>query len=234
MHVRMQPTTVYKFGGSSVADAGRMREVAEIMCAFPEEHPVIVMSAMGKSTNLLLEAGAAAIARGTVAIPGLSSLRALKELHRDACSKLECDSETVSSVERLLTELQQLLTGIAIMQVRCRPLRHLACSCLVHLVEFLPVLVAAFPMIHPFLSCTFDKDTLPEHGRSHCNQDVHALALALLCSGSSGSLLALLCSGTCFACLLALLWQSTHLRCTSSVLYRKLSCPWFAPRALHP
>ena len=42
------PTVVYKFGGSSVADATRMREVADIVCSFPEHLPVIVLSAMGK------------------------------------------------------------------------------------------------------------------------------------------------------------------------------------------
>jgi aspartokinase len=39
---------VYKFGGSSVRDAERMREVADIICSFPEHLPVVVLSAMGK------------------------------------------------------------------------------------------------------------------------------------------------------------------------------------------
>lgn len=37
-----------KFGGSSVANASRMREVAGIICSFPDELPCIVLSAMGK------------------------------------------------------------------------------------------------------------------------------------------------------------------------------------------
>lgn len=45
---KSSPTVVYKFGGSSVADATRMREVADIVCSFPEHLPVIVLSAMGK------------------------------------------------------------------------------------------------------------------------------------------------------------------------------------------
>ncbi|KAG0501638.1 hypothetical protein HPP92_001710 [Vanilla planifolia] len=44
---------VMKFGGSSVATADRMREVAELILSFPEEKPVIVLSAMGKTTNNL-------------------------------------------------------------------------------------------------------------------------------------------------------------------------------------
>lgn len=47
-------TCVMKFGGSSVASADRMREVADLILGFPEERPVIVLSAMGKTTNKLL------------------------------------------------------------------------------------------------------------------------------------------------------------------------------------
>ena len=53
-----------KFGGSSVADAARMREVAQIVLSFPEEMPVLVLSAMGKTTNNLLAAGEMAMTRG--------------------------------------------------------------------------------------------------------------------------------------------------------------------------
>lgn len=45
---------VMKFGGSSVASAERMREVADLILSFPEERPVIVLSAMGRTTNKLL------------------------------------------------------------------------------------------------------------------------------------------------------------------------------------
>jgi hypothetical protein len=45
-----QITVVMKFGGSSVANAERMREVAGIICSFPEQLPCIVLSAMGKVT----------------------------------------------------------------------------------------------------------------------------------------------------------------------------------------
>lgn len=47
-------TCAMKFGGSSVASADRMREVADLILSFPEERPVIVLSAMGKTTNKLL------------------------------------------------------------------------------------------------------------------------------------------------------------------------------------
>lgn len=49
-----QLTVVMKFGGSSVGSSERMKEVADLILSFPEERPVIVLSAMGKTTNNLL------------------------------------------------------------------------------------------------------------------------------------------------------------------------------------
>lgn len=49
-----QLSCVMKFGGSSVASAERMKEVAELILSFPQENPVIVLSAMGKTTNNLI------------------------------------------------------------------------------------------------------------------------------------------------------------------------------------
>lgn len=49
-----QFTCVMKFGGSSVASAERMRQVADLIRSFPQERPLIVLSAMGKTTNNLL------------------------------------------------------------------------------------------------------------------------------------------------------------------------------------
>lgn len=97
-----------------------MRQVAEIVCAFPQELPCIVISAMGKTTNLLLEAGSQAITKGTDNVPSLKPLRAIKDLHRDTCSRLDLSDATVGQVEKLLTELQQLLIGLSIMQVSHR------------------------------------------------------------------------------------------------------------------
>ena len=45
-------SVVMKFGGSSVADAARMREVANIVLAFQEEMPIVVLSAMGGAVHV--------------------------------------------------------------------------------------------------------------------------------------------------------------------------------------
>lgn len=50
-----QLSCVMKFGGSSVASADRMLEVADLVLSFHDERPVIVLSAMGKTTNKLLQ-----------------------------------------------------------------------------------------------------------------------------------------------------------------------------------
>ena len=42
------PAPPPQFGGSSVASAERMMEVADIVCSFPQHLPCVVLSAMGK------------------------------------------------------------------------------------------------------------------------------------------------------------------------------------------
>ncbi|MDD2982118.1 MAG: aspartate kinase [Crocinitomicaceae bacterium] len=44
---------VFKFGGASVKDASAVRNVAKILNLFPKEQLLVVISAMGKTTNLL-------------------------------------------------------------------------------------------------------------------------------------------------------------------------------------
>ena len=47
--------------------------------------------------------------------------RAIKELHRDAASNLGVNDDAKDEMEILLSELQQLLVGISIMQARTLP-----------------------------------------------------------------------------------------------------------------
>ena len=48
-----RPVRVFKFGGSSLKDAGAVRNVANILQQYANERLVIVVSAMGKTTNAL-------------------------------------------------------------------------------------------------------------------------------------------------------------------------------------
>ncbi|KAJ4882910.1 hypothetical protein Rs2_33003 [Raphanus sativus] len=106
-------TCVMKFGGSSVATAERMREVADLILAFPEESPVIVLSAMGKTTNNLLLAGEKAVSCGVSNASEIEELSIIKELHLRTVEALKIDPSVVTS---FLEELEQLLKGIAMMK----------------------------------------------------------------------------------------------------------------------
>lgn len=97
---------VMKFGGSSVANAERIRHVASIIRAYKDEKPVVVLSAMGDTTDHLLAAADSAVA-GTVDISGV------EKLHRETAETLGI---TLESVESLLKELTQLLTGLSMLR----------------------------------------------------------------------------------------------------------------------
>ncbi|CAI5991942.1 unnamed protein product [Closterium sp. NIES-64] len=106
-------TVVMKFGGSSVANAARMREVADLILSFPEENPIIVMSAMGKTTNNLIKVGERALTCGSAKCAAIDELRVIRELHVSTMEELGVDC---AEVHELMHELQQLVTGIALMR----------------------------------------------------------------------------------------------------------------------
>lgn len=97
---------VMKFGGSSVADADRIRHVASIIKAYKEEKPVVVLSAMGDTTDHLLEAA-------DIAVSGEVDISKVEELHRETADKLGIKIE---EIDDLLEELTQLLTGISMLK----------------------------------------------------------------------------------------------------------------------
>ncbi|XP_019442909.1 PREDICTED: aspartokinase 2, chloroplastic-like [Lupinus angustifolius] len=106
-------TCVMKFGGSSVASAERMREVAALILSFPQERPIIVLSAMGKTTNKLLMAGEKAVSCGATNVSIIEELDFIKDLHLRTVDELGVDRTVVS---KHLEELEQLLKGIAMIK----------------------------------------------------------------------------------------------------------------------
>ena len=92
-----------KFGGSSVANAERIKHVASIIKAYKDKKPVVVLSAMGDTTDNLLDAADKAVA-GTVDIAGVA------KLHEDTAAELGID---IGTIKDLLDELKTLLTGIS-------------------------------------------------------------------------------------------------------------------------
>lgn len=95
-----------KFGGSSVANADRIKHVASIIKAYRDEKPVVILSAMGDTTDFLLDAADEAV-KGNVDIKNVATL------HLDTIKVLEIDGECVNG---LLNELNQLLTGISMIR----------------------------------------------------------------------------------------------------------------------
>jgi aspartate kinase len=100
---------VMKFGGTSVESAEAIERVAGIVRARLARHPVVVVSAMGKTTNKLLAiAGSAVTGRGGEALAGLNELR---EYHQCESAGLGVECE----IEAHFQELAELVKGIAIL-----------------------------------------------------------------------------------------------------------------------
>eukprot|EP00741_Cyanophora_paradoxa_P005062 tig00000851_g4904.t1 len=97
---------VMKFGGSSVMNADRIKHVVEVVKTQLDMHPVVVLSAMGKTTNQLLAAGDNAL-KGTV------NTENIRDSHYKACHDLGISTE---DVDPLLSELEALLTGISLIR----------------------------------------------------------------------------------------------------------------------
>jgi aspartate kinase len=99
---------VMKFGGSSVADAARIRHVASIVKTQLQKKPVLVLSAMGDTTDHLLEAGNLALKEGKV------DTKHIEKLHLDTVKSLKLPVQ--KEISALLDELSRLLSGIALIR----------------------------------------------------------------------------------------------------------------------
>ncbi|MSV29467.1 MAG: lysine-sensitive aspartokinase 3 [Bryobacterales bacterium] len=107
---------VMKFGGTSVESAEAIERVAHIVQARKDRKPVVVVSAMGKTTNKLL-----AIAQAAVAGDREGSLRQIQELRdytlREArlAARPEDHAALESTLEDHFTELSELAKGLAVL-----------------------------------------------------------------------------------------------------------------------
>ena len=99
---------VMKFGGSSVADAQRLHHVAEIVKTQLERKPALVLSAMGDTTDHLLEAGDAALRYGKV------ETEQVEKLHFATADNLQLSLH--DEIKELMDELTRLLSGIALIR----------------------------------------------------------------------------------------------------------------------
>jgi len=99
---------VMKFGGSSVADAERLRHVAEIVKLYIKNQPALILSAMGDTTDHLLDAGNLALSQGKVEI------RFVEKLHTATIKTLKLPIQ--KEINGLFDELTRLLSGIALIR----------------------------------------------------------------------------------------------------------------------
>ncbi|CAN0183796.1 unnamed protein product, partial [Hapterophycus canaliculatus] len=104
--------TVIKFGGSSLATSKRLREVTALVKMLIDEGqaPIMVCSAMGKTTNNLLNAGEFALKDGKVYID------AIQTLHLSACDELDLGEHTKRDIEGLLSDLRSMLEGVGMLR----------------------------------------------------------------------------------------------------------------------
>ena len=108
---------VMKFGGTSIEDIPSIERVVKIIGSRLEQHPVVVNSAMGKTTRKLLDI--ARLSADGMDEKALLRLDEIREYHFDMARGLALDfedSDTRIILERYFEELQRLLEGLSILR----------------------------------------------------------------------------------------------------------------------
>lgn len=98
---------VFKFGGASVKDASAVRNVAEIIRLYPNEKLLVVISAMGKTTNLLETIVTAYWQKDTSAFE--SAIQETEKYHLQIASDLFQDTSApiFSEIQDIFNTLRQ-------------------------------------------------------------------------------------------------------------------------------
>ena len=93
-----------------MASADRIRHMAEIVKTRLDRRPVLVLSAMGDTTDYLLEAGDLALKKGIV------SSEKIEVLHLNTVKELDLGDAALKGIRPLLEELRNLLVGISLIR----------------------------------------------------------------------------------------------------------------------
>jgi len=111
---------VMKFGGSSLAGVEHLHRVSDIIHGLTDQRPIVVLSAMGKTTNDLLAAADHALSSG---MTDISKVRASHEeiFH---CLKLPVPA----GISQLLDELHRIISGVALLREVSERTRDLVVS----------------------------------------------------------------------------------------------------------
>jgi aspartate kinase len=108
---------VMKLGGSSIADAACMRHVLGLVARSIARAPLVVLSAMGKTTDALFRAARAAECGDGEA--ALAEAQAIHTRHREAVVQLFSRGvplPLLASLDELQGELELLLRGVALLR----------------------------------------------------------------------------------------------------------------------
>lgn len=107
-----------KFGGTSVGDVERLKEVASIVRASLHQKPVVVASAMGGVTNLLLDTAQLALNRAGEKVAG--NLADLREKHVQVASALignvDRRKELLDCQAQLIEDLSNFYDGVNLLK----------------------------------------------------------------------------------------------------------------------
>jgi aspartate kinase len=107
---------VMKFGGTSVESADAIRRVAGIAAARQERRPVVVVSAMGKTTNKLLNIASTAIeGKREDYIRQIHDLRDFHSREARQVAPLEARAELDRMLDEHFQELMELVKGLAVL-----------------------------------------------------------------------------------------------------------------------
>ncbi len=107
-----------KFGGTSVGDVPQLREVTAIVRQFLPERPVVVASAMGGLTNILLDTAQKAVDRKTGEVQ--NAVAEIRERHLTIANVLIHDHQRrgvlIKEQEKMFTELANFYHGVALLR----------------------------------------------------------------------------------------------------------------------
>lgn len=96
---------VFKFGGASISNAGRIKNISTVLSSHPDEKILVVISAMGKTTNAL-EKVADAFYKGEKET-ALQLFNEVKQVHITLANELPMLS--IDSINEFFTEVEWLL-----------------------------------------------------------------------------------------------------------------------------
>lgn len=111
-----------KFGGSSLANLERMEKMSRLVTEFPDEPTIVVLSAMGDTTDLLLRG--ARLAEAGQRDEAASVVGGLLEAHLELVQQ----EETKASIAQLGEELGDVIHGISLLREQTPRTRALIAS----------------------------------------------------------------------------------------------------------